>query len=79
MPLALLKGSAQACFCASCVVPPQLTKLRLSAAMAALPLAARSAAANTAVTRLLNTILLALIVVFVRKRALFFLPAYQEQ
>ncbi|MCY1365875.1 hypothetical protein D9M69_527460 [compost metagenome] len=69
MPLAWLKGSAQACFCASWVVPPQLTKLMFSAAMAAVPVAARNAAASTAVARFLNTILLALIVVFVRKRA----------
>jgi hypothetical protein len=34
MPLALLNGSAQACFCASWVLPPQLTKLTLSAAIA---------------------------------------------
>ena len=35
MPLALLNGSAQACFCASWVLPPQLTKLTLSAAIVA--------------------------------------------
>jgi len=76
MPVFSLKGVAQAVVCASWVVPPQLTKLRLSAAVAVPAVMAISAVAITAVAVFLNTILLALVVVFVRKRA-FAMPAFQ--
>jgi hypothetical protein len=62
MPLALLNGSAQACFCASWVLPPQLTKFTLSAAIAAWP--ASSAVREQLRLHVCSTPFYALIVVF---------------
>ncbi|MNL87565.1 hypothetical protein D3C87_2167810 [compost metagenome] len=54
--LLALKGSAHACFCASWVLPPQLTKFRLSAARAAWQVNVSRLAASTALARLENSI-----------------------